>query len=31
MSTHHVLIIVVPTVIIMAIGYIVRRTRQKKQ
>jgi hypothetical protein len=25
MSVHHILIIVVPTIIIMAIGYIVRR------
>jgi hypothetical protein len=31
MSIHHVLVIVVPTIIIMAIGFIVRRSRQKRK
>jgi len=31
MSIHHVIVIVVPTIIIMAIGFIVRRIRQKRK
>ena len=31
MTTKHILIIVIPTIIIMAIGYFVRRSMQKKK
>jgi hypothetical protein len=31
MSIQHILVIVVPTIIIMAIGYFVRRIRQKEK
>ena len=31
MSTQHILVIVIPTVIIMAIGYFVRRYLERKK
>jgi len=31
MSTQHILVIVIPTIIIMAIGYFVRRSLSRKK